>query len=102
MSITEGRALRDAGIEAVDAAGVAGHRAWRPKAEGALQQLILSGKPFTADDLAELVDERPDHPNQVGSLFMAAARRGEIVKIGYSQARATSRRAGNLAVWRAA
>lgn len=102
MTIHEGRTLRDAGIEATDAAGVAAHKTWKPKAEGALRQLILSRRPFTADDLRSLVDEKPGHPNQIGALFMTAARRGEIQKIGNMQAHSTSRRAGNLAVWIAA
>ena len=102
MSLKEGRALRDAGIEAVDAAGTAAHRTWRPKAEGALRQLISSGHPFTADDLRALVDESPHHPNQVGSLFNTAARRGEIRKVGYQQSSVRSRQAGTHAVWVAA
>lgn len=102
MSLQEGRALRDAGIAAVDAAGVAVHKTWRPKAEAALDTLIRSGHPFTADDLRALVDEQPNHPNQVGSLFTAAARRGEIRKMGYRQSHVKSRQAGTQDLWIAA
>lgn len=102
MSLQDGRDLRDVGIAAVDAAGVAAHKTWRPKAEAALDQLIRSGSPFTADDLRALVDEPPDHPNQVGALIMGASRRGEIRKLGYRQSRVKSRQAGSLALWVAA
>lgn len=99
MSIKEGRARRDAGVAAVDAAGVSGHKTWRPKAEAALAQLIRTESPFTADDLRGLVDEPPGHPNQIGALFLAASRRGEIRKLGYQQSRVKSRQAGSLALW---
>lgn len=102
MSIKEGRGLRDVGIAAVDAAGMAAHKTWRPKAEAALDQLIRAESPFTADDLRALVDEPPGHPNQIGALFLAASRRGEIRKLGYQQSRVKSRQAGSLALWIAA
>lgn len=102
MSIEEGRKARDIGVAAVDAAGVAGHKTWKPKAEAALDQLIREGRPFTADDLRALVDERPDHPNQIGALFIGASKRGEIRKIGYHQSTIKSRQAGLQAMWIAA
>lgn len=96
---TLGQQERDAGAAAVDAAGTAAHRTWKPKADAALAKLIREGQPFTADHLDELVGEAPHHPNAIGALFLHASRRGEIRKIGYAQARARSRRAGNMAVW---
>lgn len=102
MSIEEGRAVRDVGVAAVDAASVAAHRTWRPKAEEALDELIQAGTPFTADDLRARVDEKPHHPNSIGALFIGASRRGLIRKIGYQQSKTKSRQAGSLALWIAA
>lgn len=102
MSIEQGRQARDIGVAAVDAAGFAAHRTWRPKAKEALSELIESGEPFTADDLRARVDEKPHHPNAIGALFNGAARRGLIRKIGYQQSTVKSRQAGLQALWVAA
>lgn len=97
--LDQGRALRDVGISAVDAAGVAPHKQWRPIADGVLTELISEGKPFTADDLARRVPVQPEHPNQVGALIMAAARQDRIRKLGYRQSTSKTRRAGAIALW---
>lgn len=102
MSIEEGRQARDIGVAAVDAASVAAHRTWRPKAEEALDELIRAGAPFTADDLRARVDEEPHHPNAIGGLFIGASSRGLIRKLGYRQSKTKSRQAGSLALWIAA
>lgn len=99
---TPGQARRDAGAEAVDAATTAPHRQWKPQADAALAKLIKAGHPFTADDLAALVDQEPHHPNAWGALFLNASQRGEIRKTGYTQSKTKSRHAGSQSVWTAA
>lgn len=95
--------LFDAGQRRDDGAAAAVnavHTTWRVGAEAALKRLIYSGRPFTADDLHELVPEPPGHHNAVGGLFIGAARRGEIEAVGYRQSDRPEAHRRPVRVWR--
>jgi hypothetical protein len=93
-----GRQLALAGMEAVDAAE---SEAWRNAADWALNVLVETGRPFTAEDICALAG-RPSRPNAIGARIHAAARRGRIERCGYARSTRPSRRASVVAVWRAA
>lgn len=94
-----GRTLRDAGTYAVDSR--ADHADWRECADSGIDYLAATGRPFTADDVRALswVDE-PTSPKAWGARFLAAARGGRIVRVGYRPSRRASVHAHPVAVWR--
>ncbi len=59
------------------------HTSWRLAAEATLRRLAASGREFTTDDVHAAVGSPPGHHNALGGLFIAAARRREIVPTGY-------------------
>jgi len=85
---------RDHGTEAaLDSAGL-----WRDLARGAIAYLAASGHTFTADDVRRLTGEPPSD-GALGALFLGAAKRREIVAVGYERSRRPLRRGGVVRVW---
>lgn len=78
---------------------------WAEVAYKALRELALSGRPFTADDLVELVGlptgkVTDKKNNAVGALFTKVARTGLITRIGYTQSARKSGHATTIGIWR--
>lgn len=73
---------------------------WRATALEALTALAKSGATFNADTLRARGVKEPAHHNQWGGLFMAARKRGLIVKADYSSSQRKSRHGGFLYAWR--
>lgn len=92
-----GRVLRDAGTMAVDQRD--DNAWWRSCADQAIDALAASGRPFTADDVRELGVPDPSSPKAWGARFLAAARAGRIVRVGYQPSRRASVHAHPVAVW---
>lgn len=100
-----GQQLKAAGVEAVLAADEAPHRNYRAVLETALEQLVMSGDTFTADDLWRLIDDdtkRHVSPNLVPALFAGAVSAGRIVRVGFECSTRPSRHGGLFRRWRAA
>jgi hypothetical protein len=92
------RELRDEGIVRAAEHSKEGH--WRSTADTAVAYLARSGRDFDVEDVRDLGVTEPASPKAWGSVFLAAARRGEIRKVGY---RATTRwkaHARPVALWR--
>lgn len=64
----------------------------------AIDTLAATGRPFTAEHIAELVGE-PEHPNQWGPPFALARSRGVIEHHGAIHAHKRSRKGALLNVW---
>jgi hypothetical protein len=95
-----GEALRDEGVD--QALNAADTRA-RLAGEDAIRRLAELGGPFTAEDVRELVGAPLGaRPNLLPALFRQAARRGEIVAVGYRPASRPEARQRVLRVWRGA
>ena len=90
-----GRELRDEGIHRVD---VSVDDLWKIRAEAAIYELAALMRPFTSEDVRARAGD-PPKPNAMGGRFMSAARRGTIVRAGYSQATRAERHASALAQW---
>lgn len=95
----DGRQRRDAGAAL---AGDSVHTSWRLAAEHTIGQLAAAGFNFCADDVTGVVGAAPGHRNALGGLLLAAARRGDIVPVGYRQSGRVEARARALRVWRGA
>ncbi len=95
----DGRQRRDAGAHLAEQSA---HTSWRLAAEHTIGQLAAAGFDFTADDVTGVVGAAPGHKSALGALFLAAARRGEIVPVGYRQSGRVEARARALRVWRGA
>lgn len=77
---------------------------WTDRAHRAIDQLAATGRPFTADDITRLIglprpDEGVNRNNAVGAVFRAAARRGVIVRVGFTQSGRTRSHGRVLAEW---
>lgn len=93
-----GAARRDAGAELAEDAV---HTSWRLAAEAAITDLARAGD-FTSDDLHTLVGPPPGHASAVGAVILAAARRKEIVPVGFQITSRPEGHARPVRVWRAA
>jgi hypothetical protein len=97
-----GAQLRDAGVAAVLDADAAVHRGYRNVIESALDELIASGREFTADDLqARLDDDTREHaaPNLLSAVIGVAARQSRIAHVGYGNSTRPARHRGVLRRW---
>jgi len=74
---------------------------WKTAADAAIDALAALGRQFTADDVVAMVGVPPNHYNAIGPRFASAAAQGRIVRVGYRQARRSSRHAAVVAVWSA-
>lgn len=73
---------------------------WKADALDVIADLAASGMTFNADTLRARGIEEPPHPNQWGSVFSTARRRGLIMKADYSNSQRKSRHGGGLLSWR--
>lgn len=91
-----GAKLRDEGMELVKS-----HTplSYRDQFERVLKALAASGDEFTSEDVTAVVGQPPNHPNTVGALFNAAARRGLITKRGYRKSVRPRSHCHCIAVW---
>lgn len=71
---------------------------WTERAKGVLERLAAAGVSFTADDVREAAGEPPS-PGALGAVFLLAARRGRIRRIGLSRSRRLSRKGSMLSRW---
>lgn len=97
--LEDARRARDDGAQT---AADSSHPYWRLAAEQAIRELAASGRVFTAEDLRDRVGQLGGHANSVGGLFLAAARRGDIVAAGYRQATRAEAHGRVLRAWRGA
>jgi hypothetical protein len=94
----EGRRRRD---DAVRAVSLNTHPAWKLAAERVVRELAATGREFTAETVRERTGHPlASHPNALGALLGAAARRGEIVAVGFVQATRPEAHARILRVWK--
>ena len=103
--MTTGTALRTQGQADVLAADTAVHRMYAAHVEAAIEHLIDTGRPFTAEDAQDVVErDHPDaqahHRNVIGAVFSRLAHRDDVRHVGYRRATRTPRRGGTLAIWR--
>lgn len=97
----EGRALAEAGMQMA----LFAKPEWKLRAEATILELAQSGKPFTADDVTERVGLPTSYKgmnanNAVGAAISAAARRKQIMPIGYTTANRVSSHSRVLRIWR--
>ncbi len=95
--VEAGRSRRDAGARLAENSV---HTSWRLAAEEAIRRLAATGRLFTSDDLHDAVGDPPGHVNSIGSLFLTAARRGEIVADGYRTSARAEAHARPVRLWR--
>lgn len=76
---------------------------WAEQAKTAIRDLASTGHEFTADDVIRSIG-LPSHGinanNAVGAAVSAAARRKEIVRVGFTTASRASSHGRVLSVWR--
>lgn len=97
-----GRDLRDQGLTAVLAADEAVHRQYRRAIEQALDELIVEGIEFTADDVAErLPQDVREHaaPSLVSAVFAVYSRQKRIECVGFGTSSRRSRHCGAVRRW---
>ncbi len=75
------------------------HDDWKNRVDGAILELAVAGKPFTADDVRDMVRTEPHHPNAWGARFIFAQRERIIQPYGYAQSSRRSRHASVQRVW---
>jgi len=100
MTTEQGRVLRDAGMAAADAVQP---EQWRHHVDVVIGTFADSGDPFTSDDVSLLTGDSPTGSRgAMGARFQHAARRGVIVRIGYTPSRRPSVHAHPVALWQGA
>jgi hypothetical protein len=72
---------------------------WAEVAWRALMDLSRTGKPFTAEDLVDVVGMPPTSGKAIGAVFNKAAKRGIIRKVGERPTTRVSSHLRSLAVW---
>jgi hypothetical protein len=95
------RAPEQPTISGIDRA-LAGASSWDfANFEAAVTDWAKSHSSFLIEDVAEAVGLGIDDRCRWGAFTAALARRGLIVKVGYTPARRASRASGIVAIWRA-
>lgn len=82
------------------AAALEGETDWKADALEVIEGLAKTGMTFNADTVRQRGIKEPPHPNQWGSVFRTAKRRGLIAKADYSSSQRKSRHGGGLHAWR--
>ena len=77
------------------------HDDWAERAYAVIVWLAEWGCTFSAEDVRKYASG-PAHPNAVGAIINAAARRGVIVPVGITKATRPDRHASLLRLWRGA
>lgn len=93
-----GRQLRDKGMAQVTAASDDADRA---AIDQAIARAAATGLTFSANDVRQLLPPGIRAP-LVGARFMAASRRGDIVKVGFTPSTDPGTHAHPVAIWRRA
>jgi hypothetical protein len=103
LDLLSGPHLRDEGTNRVLA-----HEAtlWRTQAFAAVEvlaRLCAAGEreTFTAEDVRAVVGDPPHHANSFGAVFLKAARRGDIVGVGWTRSTRREAHACRLQVYTA-
>lgn len=91
------RKARDEGVDRVDANS---HQQWMDAVDAEIRNLASFGLAFTSDDVRAAGLGEPHHDNAWGARFIAAAKRGEIVKVGHQQSTRRSGHARTIAQWK--
>lgn len=103
--MSTGAALRDQGIADVLAADTSPIRGYGDLCTEAIHYLANIGEPFDAEHVRTLVKvthpdaPEPHSPNVLPGRMQAAAKRGVIRAVGYTQARRPSRHASVMRIW---
>lgn len=92
-----GVAAKAAGIARIDLRPEG--QPWRAVADAVLLDLARTGGPFTSEDVTRVAGQ-PGHPNAVGALLNAAARRGLIARVGFVQADRANQHGALISQWR--
>ena len=82
-ALDEGRRRRDEGQRAAENNT---HPGVKAAFERAIREFAKSGNPFTAEDLRARCQPLASSPNVIGAAISAAAKRGEIRRVGFVQA----------------
>ena len=85
-ALQQGRSARDVGIAQVDGNV---DLFWSVAADRAIEKLAASGRQFGPDDVREIAGS-PDRHQAMGARFMAAVKRGVIVRCGTVPSRRAS------------
>lgn len=95
-----GDLLRDQGAARADAAQP---EEWKAAVDLEIARLARSGREFTADDVSSVVGDSPTgSQGAMGARFLAAAKRGVIVRVGYVKSSRPSVHAHPIAQWKGA
>ena len=94
-----GRAARDAGVDAVESRTPDW---WRNLCDHVIAALAATGKEFSAVDVRALCGDPPNHFNAMGARFLAAARAGIVVRVGYRPSSRATLHAHPITIWRGA
>lgn len=94
---TPASAARDRGVAVVETAS---DEQGRAVVDQAIRIHAQSRRPFSVNDFRDLVPA--ERPNLLGARILAAAKRGEIVRVGYEPATHAAGRGRPVAVWLAA
>lgn len=91
-------------LDGMFAAAAAAAGEWHDDARNTIRELAATGEPFTSEDVVAVVglprgNVATNRNNAVGAIMSAAARRGEIRKVGYRNAKRPALHAAALAVW---
>jgi hypothetical protein len=84
------------------AAAAEGAWSWGMRAHDVIAELARSGAEFTVDDLTSrigLPSAGTNANNAVGAVFSSAAKRGEIVRVGYRPSRRVVGHGRVVAIW---
>ncbi len=93
-----GRALGEAGM----AAALGRASDWADRARVVITFLARTGQPFTSEDVTYVVGQPPAgcSPNAVGAVMNAAAKRGDITRVGDSVAVRRNQHGTRIGLWR--
>lgn len=97
MNTYTGRALRDRGASQVSDNTP---DEWKHYVDTLIGTMASSGQEFTAEDVRDYSGDPPNHHNAMGARFLSAVKRGTIVRVGFKNARRSSRHASVVAVYR--
>jgi hypothetical protein len=75
---------------------------WRNSVDGIIMAMASSGEEFTAEDVRDYAGDPPNHHNAMGARFLAAAKSGVIVRVGFANSRRKRSHAAVIAVYRGA
>ncbi len=75
---------------------------WHGLARWTLEQFIAKGRPFTSEDILDLLDEMSVSTKDrraLGGIIRSARDNGEILMVGYVRSQRPSRHAAPVAQW---